>query len=109
MWHKAPVPTYEFRCETCGKTEDRFMPLSQAPSVGEMLKTGSCCGKPLTRILSVPTLADAQIRTQVDGYPYVSRRHQGLPGCDETPEGHPIIRSPAHEREIMARTGLVRE
>jgi hypothetical protein len=103
------VPTFEFRCERCEKTEERFLPMSKAPAVGEKLASAECCGKPLTRIHSVPTLADVQIRVGVAGYPYVSRRHQDLPGCKETPDGHPIIKSPRHEREIMAQTGLVRE
>jgi len=57
----------------------------------------------------VPTFADAALRTSIEGYPYVSRRHQGLKGCRENAEGHPIIQSPAHEREVAAMNGLVRE
>jgi hypothetical protein len=42
-------------------------------------------------------------------YPYVSYQHSDLPTCKQTPTGHSIIESKQHEKEVMARTGLVRD
>jgi predicted nucleic acid-binding Zn ribbon protein len=102
------VPTYEFECQ-CGHKEDRVISIRQAPPLGVREPCPRCRDITLERALSVPTIADAALRATIKGYPYVSRRHQGLPGCRETTDGHPIIESQSHEREVMAQTGMVRE
>lgn len=85
------------------------MRMTEAPGSGQAIQCPTCRGQTLKRRISVPTIAYAKLRTSIAGYPYVSRRHQGLPGCKETPGGQSIIESPRHEREVMAQTGLVRE
>lgn len=102
------MPTYEFVCP-CGHHEERILPITQAPPIGELARCPGCDAHTLARIVSVPVIADASLRASIAGYPYVSQRHRGLPGCRETGAGNPIIESPRHEREVMARTGLVRE
>jgi putative FmdB family regulatory protein len=102
------MPSYEFRCP-CGVAQERVISIKAAPPVGATEPCPRCRRRTLARILSVPHFADAALRISISGYPYVSRRHQGLPGCREDANGHPIIDSPSHEREVMARTGLVRE
>lgn len=56
-------------------------------------------------------IADAALRTSLYGYPYVSRRWSAQTlGAEKTDaNGHPVVESAAQEREIMARTGLVRD
>ena len=78
------------------------------PELGSTRTCGRCGQNTLTRVLSLPVIADAQIRAG-NKYPYVSRQWSGLPGTQQTPQGHSIVESRQQEREIMAKTGLVRE
>lgn len=88
--------------------EARHFSVRDMPELGSKHPCPRCGRKTLIRVLSRPTIADAKLR--FDGkYPYLSRRHQGLAGCRENADGHPIIESKAHEREVAAMNGLVRE
>jgi hypothetical protein len=40
---------------------------------------------------------------QAHGYPYISRQHSGLPGTAQDHNGHSIITSATHEREVIRR------
>ena len=106
-----PVPTYEFRCQECGCQHELFMPMKAAPSIGELSPTACpICAKPrLQRVLSVPTFADAALRTSIAGYPYVCHKFDArdLPGVKRTTaDGYGIVESARHEREIMARSNV---
>lgn len=86
------------------------MRMSEAPELGARHpEPCPACGNPaLRRTLSVPTINREYIEARRK-YPYVSRRWAHLDGAKKTPDGHPIIESVRHEREVMARNGLMRE
>lgn len=67
-----------------------------------------CESTSTARIVSIPVV-DAGLAGKSQ-YPYVCRRFHGLKGVDQTTrEGHPIITSRQHEREVGAKNGLFRD
>lgn len=74
--------------------------MSEAPAVGHVLHCERCGRETLKRVFSVAQVS-AAVAVQAHGYPYISRQHSGLPGCKEDANGHPIIRSATHEREVV--------
>lgn len=100
--------TYEFECK-CGHTEAHEISMKRAPELGSKRRCGGCRGKTLARVLSRSVVvADAKLKADRK-YPYVSRQWSGLPDTPQTPEGHSVIVDKQAEREVMAKTGLVRE
>lgn len=85
--------------------------MKSPPPEGVTVTCPQCGGLSLRRILSVPQIPTAALAA-ARKYPYASYRWANADlggGCRESAEGHPIIESARHEREIMARTGKVRE
>lgn len=77
-----------------GSKSSRPCPLCKSTSTG--------------RIVSSPSV-DAGL-TGKSQYPYICRRFHGLKGVTQTTgEGHPIIESRQHEREVGAKNGLFRD
>ena len=72
------------------------------PELGSTRPCGRCGKNTLTRVLSLPVIADGADPGR-NKYPYVSRQWSGLPGTRQTPEGHSIVESRQQEREIQAR------
>jgi putative FmdB family regulatory protein len=102
------VPSYEFKCK-CGHTEARIRRITQAPPLGSVVKCPACLRRTLRRICSVVTVAFAAMKAS-NKYPYISRQHSAERlGTKATEHGHAIIESRAHERDVMSRTGLVRD
>lgn len=69
-----------------------------------------CNGQTLRRIPSIPGV-NREALEAAGKYPYVSHKWSDGDlggGCRTTAEGHPIVESQAHERDIIARTGLIR-
>ena len=97
---------YVFQDVESGETLDLDFPLGKAPKIGKVIKRD---GRRLRRIASC-YLAVAQISRGVWGWPF---RSESLPrGCcpeSQDVKGRAIIKSQAHEREVLARTGYERE
>lgn len=97
---------YCFVDESTGETVDLKFPCGKAPRIGKVIRRN---GRRLRRIFS-GYLAVAQIAKSVWGWPF---RSESLPrGCcpeSQDAKGRPIIKSQAHEREVLARTGYERE
>lgn len=97
---------YVFRDESTGKTVDLDFPFGKAPKIGKIIRRN---GRRLCRIFSC-YLAVEQVARVTWGYPF---RSESLPrGCcpeSQDAKGRPIIKSQAHEREVLARTGYERE
>lgn len=100
---------YEFQADDGEIIQENF-PMKFCPEIGTPLVRD---GKTYKRIFSRGGLLfnDAQVATTVHGYP---RTDVTLPKGDDVgggmdPEGRPIIRSQAHEREVMARYGMRRD
>jgi hypothetical protein len=93
---------YEFSCDECGHAEVRDHGVEDRPAIGSKRPCPACRGHTLTRVYSLPQVS-AAVAVQAHGYPYVSRQHSGLPGTQQTPEGHSVIRSARHEREVIKR------
>jgi len=105
------VPAYEFGCTGCGHNEAHHHRITDAPALGSTRRCSACGRSTSVRIPSIAVVNIAKARADAK-YPYVSRRWSNteLAGmCREDGGGHPIVESRRHEREIMARTGLVRE
>lgn len=93
-----------------GDTVDMYFPAGQAPKIGEVIVVD---GEPLRRVAHFH-LDTGGIARKTHQYPFVS---QSLPkGCSPDSEvksgpgkGKPIIKSQAHEREVLAKTGYVRD
>lgn len=103
------MPTYVFKDED-GLTHDVFFPAADAPRIGDEIAVE---GVTMVRVPHFHLDAGG-IARKTNQYPFVSR---SLPkGCCPDSEvksglqkGCPIIRSQAHEREVLARTKYVRE
>ncbi len=97
---------YTFRDERTGQTVDLDFPRGKAPKIGKVIQRN---GRRLRRLFC-GYLAVAQISRGVWGWPF---RSESLPrGCcpeSQDDKGRPIIKSQAHEREVLARTGYERE
>ena len=107
------MPTYDYRCPSCGRNAERALPITLAPDLGTPLDAACPCGGVPLRVMSStpPVIADAALAASRK-YPYVSRAHsaaqlKGVNALD--PAGHPIIESAAHEREVAARSDMVRD
>lgn len=105
------VPLYEFGCNTCGHREAHPYRITDAPPFGTVRQCSSCGRSTSVRVASVPVINFEAMRA-ADKYPYVSRRWSTDDlggGLAEDADGHPVIQSRQQEREIQARTGLVRD
>ena len=97
---------YVFQDEQIGELVDLDFPSGKAPKIGKIIKRD---GRRLRRIASC-YLAVAQISRGVWGWPF--RSESVRRGCcpeRQDAKGRPIIKSQAHEREVLARTGYERE
>jgi hypothetical protein len=98
---------YEFRCSSCGKREERSLPASKAPMLGERLY-GCLCGGDVIRVLSMPTV-NAEYQRASNQYPYVEHKFRHLKGCEHhDAKGSSVILSRRHEAEVCAMNGLTR-
>jgi hypothetical protein len=100
---------YEFQCGRCGHVGAAHYGILDAPSIGERHAEPcpTCRCADYRRIVSLPVV-NSEYQAARNKYPYVSRRWSHLEGCERV-DGHPIIESVAHEKEVMARNGMVRE
>lgn len=109
---KGGVPLYEFECSACGRREAHPASIKSPPPLGSSRDCSHCQGRSTSvRVASAPVINFEAMRA-ADKYPYVSRQwsNQDLGGgCREDADGHPLVESRQHEREIEARTGLVRD
>jgi hypothetical protein len=99
------MPIYTFKDIETGEEVEHVFPSELAPRIGDEIMID----KRLLRRTPSFTVATAQVERVTHGYPFVSR---ALPkGCSpesQTKDGKPIIKSQAHEREVLAKTGYVR-
>lgn len=97
---------YVFVDESTGEPVDLNFPLGKAPKIGKVIRRN---GRRLRRIVCCHLAVD-QIARVTWKYPF---RSESLPrGCcpeSQDAKGRPIIKSQAHEREVLARTGYERE
>ena len=107
--HAPSVPTYDYLCDhpDCpqrGILVERFLRISQA---AEVMTCPHCGHHTWRKCVGGGEIASARLKRERQGYPYVSNRLPlGLAGCDHSgPLRKPIIRSVAHEREVMAGLG----
>jgi hypothetical protein len=105
------MPIYQFQNDA-GSIIERFYRAEKAPPLGTRIRHNK---RWYTRIISTGvTTADARMRSH-DQYPYLSSRHSPhTPGAEavrdpRTGKTKLLIESAKHEREFMARNGLVRE
>lgn len=97
------MPSYEFKTES-GQIIEVAFAMSDAPAVGSVYQHPMF--GPVTRILS-STQISPNFTTST--YPYVSRAlPRNLPGCRVDKQGHPIIESRRHERNISSMHGYQR-
>lgn len=96
---------YEFQNEH-GETIALDYPMCDAPSIGSKITVDGCI---YTRIPS-NAIISAAVKRITHQYPFVSRSlPRGLCPRSQDHEGRPIVRDRAHEREIMAMTGTVKD
>lgn len=76
--------------------------MADAPPVGTVVACPQCQRNTLKRVYS-RTQVSAAVGFQAHGYPYISRQHSGLPGTAQDHNGHSIITSATHEREVIRR------
>ena len=97
---------YVFQDEQSGETVDLDFHSGKAPKIGKIIKRD---GRRLRRIVCCRLAVD-QIDRVASKYPF---RSESLPrGCcpeSQDAKGRPIIKSQAHERNVLARTGYERE
>lgn len=101
------MPTYDFVAVDGASIEEVF-PMSKVPPrirrKGKVYKLAAFSRQNST------AFADAQVATTTHGYPRVDITFpKGDLGAGTSPAGHPIIRSQAHEREVMAEYGMRRD
>lgn len=92
---------YEFECE-CGHAQAIHVPMKQAPALGSQRRCGQCGRNTLTRVISRSIQIDAGVKQKVHGYPYLCRQWSELPLTQQDANGHSIIESPQHEREVIS-------
>ena len=94
------MPTYEYFCESCSHTVDRFERMTPTPPVGVC---PACNAKALVRKIGCGVIATARIKAS-NQYPYVSHSlpRKKLKGLPHDSHGRPIIESARVEREVMA-------
>jgi hypothetical protein len=100
---------YEFQCERCGHAGQSAFAISDAPALGAKHPEPcpACKSDRYLRVVSLPVV-NREYQKGRNKYPYISRRWSHLEGCRRV-DGHPLIESVAHEREVMARNAMVRE
>lgn len=99
------MPQYEFVADD-GQIVEKSYPMRDAPPIGAEITVD---GKVFRRVFC-GTVDQAGIDRKTHKYPFVSHALPPyLPGCKHTHTGNNIIRSQRHEREVLARTGYVRE
>jgi len=97
------MPEYPFRTER-GETVDLFFPMSKVPSIGATIEHPDH-----GRIVRLASSAQVSPNFTTGTYPYESRAlPDTIEGCPRSARGKPIVTSRRHERELMARYGLVR-
>jgi hypothetical protein len=92
---------YEFECE-CGHAQAIQAPMKAAPALGSQRSCGQCGRNTLTRVISRSVQIDAGVKAKVWGYPYICRQWSELPLTQQDENGHSIIESPQHERNVIA-------
>ena len=101
------MPMYEFERLVDGKMVERFYEMRDVPDIGGVIVVE---GRALRRIVSSGVQVSAEVATVVHGYPYVSHSlPRKLDGCECDPQGKPIVRSRAHERNIASEHGYERD
>ena len=103
------MPEYEFRTDE-GEIVELYFTMAKVPGIGKIIRHN---GRSLKRVFG--GVRGEHITNQHSKYPYLSHSHTPwLPGCETAKDPRsgklkPIIRSRQHERELMARHGLVRD
>jgi hypothetical protein len=99
------VVIYEFEDILTGDRALFPFPIGEAPQIGHVT---TIKGRRYRRLLSCHI--DTGVKRKTRGYPFVSR---SLPkGCcpeSQTEDGKPVIKNQLHEKEVLARTGYVRD
>tara|TARA_R100000664_G_scaffold2132_1_gene5500 strand:- start:1830 stop:2132 length:303 start_codon:yes stop_codon:yes gene_type:complete len=100
------MPVYAFQTNS-GEEVESFFSFDDAPSIGDKVIID---GVECTRIASF-ILDSAGIERKTHKYPYVSRalprNLSGVGNYDK--QGRPVIRSQAHERNVAAEHGYVKD
>ena len=98
------MPEYLFESRT-GEQRRHFFSMSDAPSIGTDVQID---GEHYTRLPETDVQVDVgAIRYK---YPYVSQSlPKNLSGCETNKQGKPIIKSRAHEANVAAEHGYVRD
>ncbi len=100
---------YEFEDIQSGQVIEQSYSMREVPSVGtELVIDGRMCRRILSRSVR---LNSEQIANVAHNYPYESR---SMPHFDPSiaktsPDGFTVVRDRAHERNLMAMTGRVRD
>lgn len=100
------MPVYLFKSvEDESKILEMYFSYADAPPIGSLIEDS---GSSWMRIPSFQISDDVQ--NVVHKYPYVSSAlPKNIGDCEKTKGGKPIIQSRAHERNICAKYGFVRE
>lgn len=87
-----------------------YFGLIDAPGIGERHPQPCpvCRSGDYARVVSIPVV-NREYQAGRNKYPYRSYRHGHLDGCRRDGDGHCIIESAGHEREVMAKNDLIRE
>lgn len=94
---------YEFQSLRDGRVIEREFRIAEAPPLGSTIVVD---GEEFERIVSQPHV---NMQPSHWNYPVVSRSlPRRLEGCEHTPDGKPIIRNKAHERELASKFDLRR-
>lgn len=97
------MPSYEFRTES-GQVIEVVFAMSEVPAIG-----GTYDHPMFGPVTRVPSGTQVSTNFTTSTYPYVSRAlPRNLAGCRTDPQGHPIIESRRHERNVASRHGYVR-
>ena len=102
------MPVYQFKsADDDTKILEKYFDVDNVPEIGSTIIDS---GSSWIRILSTDIQIGADVRNVVHKYPYVSSTlPKNIGDCEKTPRGKPIIKSQAHERDICAKYGFVRD
>lgn len=97
------MPAYEFQTDS-GQVIEVVFSMSDAPAIGSVYEHPMF--GPVTRIAS---RSEVSTNFTTSTYPYVSRAlPRNLQGCKTDRQGHPIIESRRHERNVASMHGYQR-
>lgn len=107
------MPTYAYKCDSCGHLEDDFRPIRDRKNPWPCPK----CGQGSMQYAALETMKgrSRHLVTVAMGFDMDFSDSMGInpdfpqdkiPGQDYTPDGALIIHGPRHRREMMKRLGL---